>query len=92
MKKEKAPREIKRATLGFSVLTLVVLVAVIAVLLTAASAPIVVVMMLSWLVLVPFAIYLGYDLDQVEKFALEMIRPAVGVMALMIAIGGMISI
>lgn len=92
MKKEKTQREVRQASLGFAILTLVVLVAVIAVLLTAANAPIVVVMMLSWLVLVPFALYLGYNLDQVEKFALEMIRPAVGVMALMIAIGGMISI
>ena len=92
MKKEKAPREKKQASLGFSILALLVLVAFIVVLLTLAGAPIVVVMMLSWLVLVPFALYLGYNLVEVEKFALDMIRPAVGVMALMIAVGGMISI
>ena len=92
MKKEKTPRTKKQATLGFSILALVVLVAFITVMLTAAKAPIVVVMFFSWLVMVPFAIYLGYTLGDVEKFALDLIKPAVGVIALMIAVGGMISI
>lgn len=87
-----APREKKKATVAFSAIALLVLVAFIAVMLGVAKAPIVVVMLFSWLVMIPFALYLGYNLVEIEKAALDLIRPAVGVMALMIAVGGMVSI
>ena len=87
-----APREKKNATVAFSAIALLVLVAFIAVMLGVAKAPIVVVMLFSWLVMIPFALYLGYNLVEIEKAALDLIRPAVGVMALMIAVGGMVSI
>ena len=60
--------------------------------LTVGKAPIVVVMILAWLVLVPFALYLGYSMHETEKFALDLIKPAIGVIALLIAVGGMVSI
>jgi NhaC family Na+:H+ antiporter len=88
----KKPREKKPVTVGFSIVALLVLIAFIAVLLTAANAPIVVVMMFSWIVLIPFAMYLGYSLDEIEHAAYDLIKPAVGLCALMIAVGGMVSI
>ena len=88
----KTPSEKRKATVPFSAAALLALVAFIAVMLSVVKAPIVVVMMFSWLVMIPFAMYLGYNLDEIETSALDLIRPAVGVMALMIAVGGMVSI
>lgn len=93
MKKvEREKREKRKATVAFSAIALLTLVVFIAVMLSVVKAPIVVVMMFSWLVMIPFALYLGYSMDEIEKSALDLIRPAVGVMALMIAVGGMVSI
>ncbi len=86
------PREKKQATVAFSAIAMLTLVLFIALMLSAAKAPIVVVMLLSWLLLVPFGLYLGYSMQEMEKAALDLIRPSVGVMALMIAVGGMVSI
>ena len=85
-------KEKKKPTVLFSAIALLVLVVFIAVLLSFAKAPIVVVMLFSWLVMIPFALYLGYSLEEVEKSALDLVKPAVGVMTLMIAVGGMVSI
>ena len=92
MSSTKQPREKKKASLGFSILTVLVLIAFITLMLTVGKAPIVVVMILAWLVLVPFALYLGYSMHETEKFALDLIKPAIGVIALLIAVGGMVSI
>ena len=73
-----APREKKKATVAFSAIALLVLVAFIAVMLGVAKAPIVVVMLFSWLVMIPFALYLGYNLVEIEKAALDLDPPAVG--------------
>ncbi len=89
---KKVPREKKKATLSFSITALLVLVAFIALMLTVANAPVVVVMLFAWVVLVPFALYLGYGLDDIEKSGYELIKAAVGLLALMVAIGAMISI
>ena len=89
MSSTKQPREKKKASLGFSILTVLVLIAFITLMLTVGKAPIVVVMILAWLVLVPFALYLGYSMHETEKFALDLIKPAIGVIALLIAVGGM---
>ncbi len=82
----------KAPTLGFSVITLVVLVLFIAILIAIAKAPIVVVMMFAWLLLIPFARHLGYSNDEIEHHAYDLIKIGVGLLALMIAIGAMISI
>ena len=79
MSSTKQPREKKKASLGFSILTVLVLIAFITLMLTVGKAPIVVVMILAWLVLVPFALYLGYSMHETEKFALDLIKPAIGV-------------
>lgn len=75
MSSTKQPREKKKASLGFSILTVLVLIAFITLMLTVGKAPIVVVMILAWLVLVPFALYLGYSMHETEKFALDLIKP-----------------
>ena len=86
------PREKKKVTLGFSIFTLLVLIAFIAAMLLVAKAPIVVVMILAWVLMIPFSLYLGYSLEEMESFAMDLIKPAVGVIALMIVVGGMIAL
>lgn len=82
----------KTPSLAFAITTLVTLILFIAVMLTLANAPIVVVMLFAWLLLIPFARYLGYTNDEIENSAYDLIKIAVGLLALMIAIGAMISI
>jgi NhaC family Na+:H+ antiporter len=85
--------KVKRTpTLPFALATLLTLVLFIVLGLTVFKMPVITVLFFSWLILVPFAFKLGFTTKEVEESVYEMIKVGVGLFALLLAIGCLVSI
>lgn len=85
-------RQHKKPSLGYTVLTLVCLVAFIAVTYSVFQFPILISIFFSWLVVGGFALGLGYSLQEIEHAITELIKIGVGLFALLLAVGCLIAI
>ncbi len=86
MKKDK-----KKATLGISVLALVLIVGFITLGIGVFGINIAILLFMSWLVIWPVAAYLGYSFDEMEGFAYAMASKCIGPAAIILAVGMMIA-
>lgn len=84
--------EIKKPTLAFAVMVLTVLSVVIGVAATVFKIQMIFLLLFSWLLLLPFVLYLGKSTDEVENSAYKMIQKGLGVMVIMLAVGALIAI
>ncbi len=82
----------KAPTLSFALITLIVLILFIIIGLTVFGMPVITVLFFSWLVLVPFALYLGFTTKEIEDSVYEMVKAGIGLFALLLAIGCLVSI
>lgn len=81
-----------KPSLSYAVITLLSLVIYIIVALAFFKLPIIITLLMSWLVLTPFAMKLGYSIKEVESTIYEMIKSGVSVFALLLSIGCMVAI
>ena len=81
-----------KPTLTYALVTIGILCLFIIVSLTVLNFPITVTLFFSWLLLAPFAMKLGYTVAEMEEHVYDMIKYGVGMFALLLAIGCMVSI
>lgn len=81
---------IKKPTLGYSLITLLTIVIIIVIGMIVFNAPLQMMMFISLLASIPFAMYLGYTYKQVEDFAFDMIRKALQPAMIILAVGALI--
>lgn len=81
----------KKPTLSFAILTLVCLIAFIVVCMRVLGFNISVSMFLSWFLLFPFAMHLGYKPKEIESSIYEMVKVAVGLFVLFLSVGFMVA-
>lgn len=82
----------KKPTLRYAVITLIVLVAFIVVCMRIFSFNISTAMFLSWFVLFPFAMYLGYKPKEIENSIYDMVKVAVSLFVLFLSVGCMVAV
>ena len=85
-------KDIKRPSLQYALATLGVLVVFVVLCLLVFKIPIIITLFLSWVLLTPFAMKLGYKISDVENTIYDMIKTASGMFALLLAIGCMVAI
>lgn len=81
-----------KPTLGYAALTMGVLVVFVALALLLFNIPIIITLFLSWIILTPFAVRLGYSVAEVEETVYDMIKSAASMFALLLSIGCMVAI
>ena len=81
----------KKPSLAYAIITLVALIAFVVICYSLLKIPIMIALLFSWLVLGAFALGLGYTMKEIEKAITEMIKIGVGLFALLLAVGCMIS-
>ncbi|SBV98754.1 putative Malate-2H(+)/Na(+)-lactate antiporter [uncultured Eubacteriales bacterium] len=82
----------KKPSLGFVLLTIGTLVAFIGIGIGVFQLQMIFLLFFSWLLLLPFAMYLGYTADEVEGFAYGMIKTGLQVCAILFAVGALIAV
>lgn len=85
-------KEKQNPTLNFALFTVITLIAFIVICLRFFGIPVVTTLFFSWLVLVPFALKLGYSANEIEESIYTMIKMGVGLFALLLAIGCMVAV
>jgi NhaC family Na+:H+ antiporter len=91
-KEQTMEKTIKRPSLKYALLTLGTLVIFVVLCLLVFKIPIIITLFLSWILLTPFAMKLGYKISDVENTIYDMIKTASGMFALLLAIGCMVAI
>lgn len=81
----------KKPSLSFALITIGVLAAFVGVGVGVFHLPMVFLLFFSWLLLLPFALWLGYSADEVEGFAYKMIQTGLQVCAILLAVGALIA-
>ncbi|WP_394903306.1 Na+/H+ antiporter NhaC family protein [Clostridium butyricum] len=81
-----------KPSLTYALITLTALVIFIVLALLVFKLPILIVLFSSWLILTPFAIKLGYNIEEVEGTMYDMIKSGAGVFALLLSIGCMVAV
>jgi NhaC family Na+:H+ antiporter len=81
-----------RPSLNYSLLTLGALVVFVVLCLLVFKIPIIVTLFLSWILLTPFAVKLGYSIPEVEETVYGMIKSSASMLALLLSIGCMVAI
>lgn len=82
----------KKPSLSFALATLIVLILYIIVALTVFKLPVITTLFFSWLVLVPFALKLGFSAKEVENTIYDMVKMGIALFALLLAIGSLVSV
>lgn len=82
----------QKPSLPFALATLIILILYIIVGLTVFKMPVITVLFFSWLVLVPFALKLGFSAKEVEGAVYDMVKMGIGLFALLLAIGSLVSV
>lgn len=82
----------QRPSLGYALLMLGALVVFVMLALLVFKIPVIVTLFFSWMLMTPFAIKLGYKINDVEDMVYEMIKSSASMFALLLAIGCMVSI
>lgn len=83
--------EKKKASLALSSLAIVLIVAFIAVGIGVFNVNIAILLFLCWMIMWPFAAYLGYSFSEMEGFAYEMAQKCIAPAAIILAVGMMIA-
>lgn len=83
--------EKKKASLALSSLTIVLIVAFIAVGIGVFNVNIAILLFLCWMIMWPFAAHLGYSFSEMEGFAYEMAQKCIAPAAIILAVGMMIA-
>ena len=86
-----AIKEKKKPGLGFSLLVILVLCVFVAFGVGPLKLNIALLLFLSWLVITPFAVYLGYSFREMESFAYDMAKAALPPAAIIMSVGIMIA-
>lgn len=81
-----------RPSFQYALATLGALIVFVVLCLLVFKVPIIITLFLSWMLLTPFAMKLGYSISEVEETVYEMIKSAASMYALLLAIGCMVAI
>ena len=81
-----------RPSFGYALLTLGALIVFVMLALLVFKIPVIVTLFFSWMLLTPFALKLGYTINDVEETVYDMIKSSSSMFSLLLAIGCMVSI
>lgn len=91
-KEESMEKEKIRPSFAYAMVTMGALVLFVVLSLLVFEIPIIVTLFLSWILLTPFAMKLGYSIGDVENTVYDMIKSAASMFALLLSIGCMVAI
>lgn len=89
---DKTEKQKIRPSFQYALATLGALIVFVVLCLLVFKVPIIITLFLSWMLLTPFAMKLGYSISEVEETVYEMIKSAASMYALLLAIGCMVAI